>query len=480
MKTLLTGRENEIETLKKALASDESEMVSVIGRRRVGKTFLIQSVYRERIAFEISGLQYAEKKDQLRNFHQQLRRAFPDRAELPVPKDWLDGFFQLTEALDATDDGKGKRVIFFDEVPWLATHKAKFLMGLSYFWNSWAVQRNVVVVICGSAASWMIRKVLRDKGGLHNRVTRRIRLNPFNLADTEAYLKARHVNMNRRQLMLLYMAMGGIPHYLKEVEAGESAAQAIDRICFSDDGLLRDEFQALYPALFDQSESHVKVIRALAKTQQGYDRQQLLSNSKVTDGGYLTRVLDELTESGFISTYPIYGKKKKGMRYRLTDQYSSFYLRFIEPNAYGGAGSFMALSQNQAYKSWCGYAFESVCLQHVPQIKEALRIGGLYTQSSTFYQGSTAAQEGAQIDLLLDRNDGVINLIETKFYDGPYRPDKRTLERLEQQRRVLQAATKSRKQLSWVLLAAEGGEQTVNSQGVIDHFLGGDDLFRRP
>lgn len=185
MKSLLTGREKEIETLKKALVSKESEMVSVIGRRRVGKTFLIQSVYEKQIAFEISGLQYAEKRDQLRNFRQRLRVAFPQ--------------------LDATEENGTKCVIFFDEVLWLATHKAKFLMGLSYFWNSWAVQRNVVVVICGSAASWMIRKVLRDKGGLHNRVTRRIRLNPFNLADTEAYLKARHVNMNRRQLMLLYM-----------------------------------------------------------------------------------------------------------------------------------------------------------------------------------------------------------------------------------------------------------------------------------
>lgn len=478
MKSLLTGREKEIETLKKALTSNEPEMVPVIGRRRVGKTFLIQSVYKEQIAFEISGLQYAEKRDQLRNFRQQLRVAFPQLADQPVPKDWLDAFFQLTEALDAAEGNETKRVIFFDEVPWLATHKAKFLMGLSYFWNSWAVRRNVVVVICGSAASWMINKVLRDKGSLHNRVTRRIRLHPFNLSDTEAYLKARYVNMNRRQLMLLYMAMGGIPHYLKEVEAGESAAQAIDRICFSEDGLLRDEFQALYPALFDQSEAHVKVIRALAKTQQGYDRQQLLDNSKLTDGGYLSRVLEELSESGFISTYPIYGKKKKGMRYRLTDQYSSFYLRFIEPNNYGGAGSFLALSQSQVYKSWCGYAFETVCLQHVPQIKEALRIGGIYTQSSTFYQAENKDREGAQIDLLLDRNDGIVNLIETKFYDGPYRVDKSNLTRLEKQRRVFRSAVGNRKQLSWVLLAADGGERTADSQGIIDYFLSGDDLFK--
>ena len=479
MKNVLTGREREIAILKKALKTNEAEMISVIGRRRVGKTFLVRSVYREQLVFEISGLQYAGKHDQLRNFRQQLRLAFPDRQEGPVPVDWLDAFFQLTQALDATDDGKTKRVIFFDEIPWLATHKAKFLMGLSYFWNSWAVRQNVVVVICGSAASWMIKKILRDKGGLHNRVTRRIRLKPFDLADTEAYLKARYVNMNRRPLLLLYMAMGGIPHYLKEVEAGESAAQAIDRICFSEEGLLKDEFQALYPALFDQSETHVKIIRALGKTQEGYDRQQLLAHSKLTDGGHLTRVLEELNESGFVSSYPIYGKKKKGMRYRLTDQYSDFYLRFIKPNNYGGAGSFLELSQSQAYKSWCGYAFESVCLQHVAQIKEALRIGGIYTRSSTFYQPGNKNQQGAQIDLLLDRSDGVINLIETKFYHGPYRVTKTALARLEKQKQIFRAAVGGQKQLSWVLLTADDSEPTMESQGVVDHFLSGNNLFAK-
>lgn len=477
MKALLTGREREISTLKKALTSNEAEMISVIGRRRVGKTFLIQSVYQQEIAFEISGLQYADKSDQLRNFQQRMRTAFPALTERPMPKDWLDAFFQLTQALDATDDGKTRRVIFFDEAPWLATHKGKFLMGLSYFWNSWAVRRNIVIVICGSAASWMIKKILRDKGGLHNRVTRRIRLHPFNLTETRAYLTARHINMNERQLLLLYMAMGGIPHYLKEVEPGESAAQAIDRICFSEDGLLRDEFSALYPALFDQSEVHVRVIRALAKTQQGYDRQQLIKETGTPDGGYLSRVLDELHESGFITSYPIYGKKKKGTRYRLTDQYSSFYLRFIEPNNYGGTGSFMAISQTQTYKSWCGYAFETVALQHIEKIKEALKISGLYTQATTFYQSSNNETPGAQIDLLLDRNDGLINLIETKFHETPFPVDQKVVGQLIKKQSVFQQATATRKQISWVVLAATGAVATPHSLGIVDHYLSADIFF---
>jgi len=477
MDTILTGREKEVAILQEALVTPEAEMISVIGRRRVGKTFLVQSVYEGKMAFEISGLQYASKVDQLRNFHQRMKVSFPELPSATMPADWLDAFFQLTEALDATKTAEGKRVIFFDEVPWLATHKGKFLMGLTYFWNSWAVRRNVVVVICGSAASWMIKKILRSKGGLHNRVTRRIRLHPFDLANTETYLKARHIGMNRRQLLLLYMAMGGIPHYLKEIKAGESAAQIIDRVCFSEEGLLKDEFDALYPALFDQSEIHVKIIRALAQTQQGYDRLELIAAAKLTDGGYLSRVLEELRESGFISLYPIYGKKKKGVRYRLTDQYSSFYLRFIEPNNYGGEGSFLALSQTQTYKSWCGYAFETVCLQHVLQIKKALGINGIYTQPSTFYQRGSNESDGAQIDLLLDRNDGMINLIETKFYDGPYKVDRIAAERLSRQKRIFRKATGVRKQLSLAVLAADGTTATSHSLGVVDHYLSGDLLF---
>lgn len=473
----LIGREKEIATLQKALNSSEAEMVSVIGRRRVGKTFLIQSIYEGKMAFSISGLHYASRDDQLRNFKQQLSLAFPDQVEKPLPKDWLDAFFQLTEILDATDTQNKKRVIFFDEVPWLATHRSKFLMGLSYFWNSWAVNKQVVVVICGSAASWMIKKILRDKGGLHNRVTRRIRLHPFSLKETSDFLKSRNVRLNHRQLLLIYMSMGGIPHYLKELETGESAAQAIDRICFSRDGLLRTEFSALYPALFEQSESHVKIVRALGTSFQGFDRQKIIKVTGLSEGGYLTKVLDELSESGFISTYPVFGRRKRGQLYRLTDQYSAFFLRFIEQNIPEGEGTFMALSQTQAYKSWCGFAFETVCLQHIRQIKEALRIGGLFTRTSTFAQPKTENRDGVQIDLLIDRNDKVINLVETKFYDGPFRVDKKTVDKLSKQAQAFRSATNSRKQLSWVLIAADGAEASESSLGVVDHYLSADVLI---
>ena len=220
MDNIIIGRTAEKEILNKALASNEAEMISVIGRRRVGKTYLIRTVYENKIAFEISGLQDATGEEQLRNFANQLRKFSSSKITIPAPKDWLDAFFMLIDFLEQTDL-EAKPVIFFDEVPWLSTHKSGFLKGLSYFWNSWAVQQNVVVVICGSAASWMIQKILRDKGGLHNRVTRRIRLHTFSLAETEAFLLHRGIRFERYQLLQLYMTMGGIPHYLKEIEGGK-------------------------------------------------------------------------------------------------------------------------------------------------------------------------------------------------------------------------------------------------------------------
>ena len=237
----LIGRKKEQHILKEALASREAEMVSVIGRRRVGKTYLVTSMYQERIVFEITGIQHAPLQSQLRNFRDVLAEFSMTDLPIEVPKDWL-GAFQLLKTYLKPLLGKEKKVIFFDELPWLSTHKSGFLQAFGYFWNSWASRQNLIVVICGSAASWMIRKVVHNKGGLHNRITKRIWLKPFTLAETKSFLHSRNVKIDHYPILQLYMAMGGIPHYLKEVRRGLSAAQNIDEICFSETGLLRDEF----------------------------------------------------------------------------------------------------------------------------------------------------------------------------------------------------------------------------------------------
>ena len=475
MEKVIIGRKNEILTLQEALDSNEAEMVAVLGRRRIGKTFLVSTAYKERIVFEISGTQSATVRKQLRNFRDQLVDFSDSKMPIEIPSDWLSAFQLLKQYLKTFDETE-KKVVFFDEVPWLAGHKSGFLEALGYFWNSWASRQNLVVVICGSAASWMIRRVVHDKGGLHNRITKRIYLQPFTLRETEIFLNSRDVNYDRFQILQLYMSLGGVPQYLKEVKVGQSAIQNINRICFSEGGLLKDEFSKLYLALFSQADKHIAVIRALASKWKGMDRVEIIEKTKLGSGGGITSLLEELEQSGFITSYYAFGKKQKDIIYRLTDPYSLFFLHFIE-TATKGDDVWMQLSQSQKYKSWSGYSFENLCLAHIAQIKKALGISGVYSEVSTFYQKGTTVANGAQIDLVLDRKDRVVNLFEMKFYDEIFTPTKIFADGLREKRSVFKAATDTKKQLSWVLLSALGLKHNQFSLGLIDNVLTMDVLF---
>lgn len=476
MDQILIGRDEEKAILKKALNSREAEMVAVIGRRRVGKTFLIQEEYRERIRFEITGLQHADLDRQLAHFSFSLRRQSEGIAPMKEPKNWLEAFQQLVLYLDKLSQDE-KAVIFFDEIPWMATPKSGFLTGLGFFWNSWAVKQSVVVVICGSAASWMIQKVVNNTGGLYNRVTRRIYLQPFSLAETEQYLKSRHIHFDRYQITQLYMAMGGIPHYLKEIEAGKSAIQNIDAICFSKDGILRDEFSRLFTSLFAKAERHISIVRALGESHQGLTRGKIVNRSRISEGGGLTRVLEELEQSGFITSYIPFGKKKKEKLFRLTDEYSLFYLRFIEDKNDGGSNSWQHLSETQTFKTWSGYAFENICLKHIKAIKKALGIAGVYSKSSTFYKKGTQEERGAQIDLLIDRNDRVINICEIKFYNVAWTATESNAKALREKLRVFQETAKPSKYLMLTLISPFGINHNKHSLGLIEKVITLDDLF---
>ncbi len=472
--TKLVGRSKEKEILNDALASNQAELVAVLGRRRVGKTFLVNAVYEDQIIFEITGIQHAPLQRQLKNFAYALSEASEKKVKKPV--DWFDAFVELIAFLKTKKDN-GKQVVFFDELPWLASAKSGFLQGLSFFWNSWAVKQHIVVVICGSAASWMIQKVVNHKGGLHNRITKRMFLSPFNLSETEAYLKSKQLKLTRYQIIQLYMAMGGIPHYLNEIKPGKSAAQNIDEICFAKDGLLQKEFFRLYPALFQNADRHIEVIRALAGKRRGLTRSEIIAQTNLPEGGSTKRILEELTHSGFIAVYSPFKKKKKEKLYRLIDEYSLFYLHFIEEKTYEETEIWQKLSQTQAYISWSGYAFESICLKHVQQIKQALSIAGMYSESSSFYHRGTKEAKGLQVDLLIDRKDHVINLFEIKFYNTKFVMTKEYASQLRDKMALFQHLSKTEKQIFMSMITTFGILPNEYSNDLIDHSLTADDLF---
>jgi AAA+ ATPase superfamily predicted ATPase len=468
------GRTEEVNILQGALKTTESEMVAVIGRRRVGKTLLIRSAYKKNIVFEMTGSQKSSLKEQLQNFANQLQLFSKSPVPIAVPVSWPAAFRQLSSFFDKQKSSQ-KKVLFFDELPWLASHKSRFLSAFGYFWNTWASQKNIVVVICGSAASWMIEKVVNNKGGLHNRITKLISLAPFTLAETKKYLLSRKIPLNYYQTIQLYMVMGGIPHYLKEIEAGKSAAQNIDSICFGKNGILKDEFSNLYPSLFDNASNHISIIRALATKWKGLSRKEIIDITKLPDGGSVTKYLTELSQSGFITPYMPYGKTKKDTLFRLTDEYSLFYLKFIENKR---KQSWLNLSQLQTWKSWSGYAFENICLKHSQQIKNALGISGVYSEESSFvYKGDEHAK-GFQIDLLIDRLDNTINLCEMKFHESEFTITQAYAKTLRERIAQFKTQTKTRKNVFLTFISTFGIKPNLHSIGIVNQEITMDVLFK--
>ncbi len=467
--TLLAGRDRERALLRQAHGSPEAELVALYGRRRVGKTFLVREHFGADLCFELVGAYEVPLEQQLANFAAALAAARRG-AKAEPPRDWAGAFRQLSEHLAKVLRSGRKQVVFFDELPWLASRRSGFLPAFEHFWNAWAVkQRGLVVVVCGSAASWMIEHLIAARGGLHNRVTRRVRLEPFTLAETEAYLLQRRITLTRYQLLELYIALGGVPHYLRQLERGESAAQSIDRLCFSPEGMLRDEFGKLYASLFEHPERHELVVRTLAQKRYGMTRNDLIAATGITSGGSATRLLDELDESGFISRLPQFGLETKDMVVRLTDEYSLFYLSFIEPGR--GRGGWLSRRGSPAWRAWSGYAFEGVCIKHAQRLKRALGIEAVETSESAW------RTRDAQIDLLIDRRDLTINLCELKFTEGEFVIDKRYAAELRQKRDVFRRETRTRKAVLTTLVTTHGVRDNEHRRELVDKELTMDALF---
>ncbi|MBE7170125.1 MAG: AAA family ATPase [Williamsia sp.] len=471
----IIGRETEKAYLLEILKSPDPELVAVYGRRRVGKTFLIRNSFEKQLLFEISGIHNASLNQQLENFSEALSLA----TGLTIAKldSWMQAFRMLTDYLTPLVK-RQQKVIFFDEFPWIHTPRSGFLQAFEHFWNTWASrQKNLVVVICGSAAAWMIQRVINNRGGLHNRVTRRIRLLPFTIAETAAFLKQRVVSLDFYQILQLYMVMGGIPQYLKEIQAGESAVQAIDRMCFTKDGLLQSEFKNLFYSLFDKADEHIQVIRALAKNGAGMTRNEIIANCSLKSGGGTTQLLEELTESGFIVPHIPFDRTAKDSIFKLSDEYSYFYLKFIENSKFQGAGSWIRFSAGASWKSWSGFAFERVCMKHIVQLKKALGIAGMHTETSVWRYRPRSGEQGIQIDLLIDRGDRCINVCEIKFSISPYEINKTYAKELEMKIDVLRSETGTRKTLFLTLITTFGVKNRKSYPGLIQSEITMDKLF---
>lgn len=469
----IIGRKKEIKQLEKVKNSRKSEFVVVYGRRRVGKTFLIREHFNYTFDFQLTGLANANTKQQLINLQVSLQRQ-SNLTIREIPKNWFSAFQLLIDHLESIKEDR-KKIVFLDELPWLDTARSDFMMGLEHFWNSWATNRkDILLITCGSAASWMINELINNHGGLHNRVTERLKIYPFNLHEAELMLQDKNSVLDRYQIVQLYMVMGGIPYYLDMVSSEKSAAQNIEEMCFRKGALLTLEFQNLFTSLFKNAELYEHIIIALSTKLIGMTRKEISQATGIKSGGNLTDKLEALEESGFITRYTPFNKKSKDFIYRLSDFYSLFYLKFIKKNTNYDKGIWTNAIDNPAQRAWGGYAFEQICLAHTPQIKKALEIGGII--SHTLSWKSKASEKGAQIDLLIDRRDQVVNLCEIKYSINRYKITKSYADNLRNKIGTFKRETKTRKAIFLTMITTYGIEKNTHAT-VVQNDITMDALF---
>lgn len=422
----IIGRKGERKEFERLYKSGRPEFVAVFGRRRVGKTYLIREHFGGRFAFyhtAISPADFAGRKADMQRIQLQ---AFCSTIQQyggewdTMPRDWFEAFDCLRALLEQRS-GQGRMLVFIDELPWMDTNKSGFVSALEHFWNSWgAGQAELMLIVCGSAASWMNDKIINNTGGLYGRLTYEMHLPPFNLAECEEFYQSRGINMDRYDQLECYMALGGIPYYLNYLSPEASLAENIDRLFFAKNGKLSKEFERLYRSLFSQSDKYIAIVRLLATKRSGFTRKEIAEHTSIAYNGRLTKMLQSMVSSDFVHPYTYYGGSTRNIYYKLVDRLSHFHLRFIDGQQSARPGFWTKNLRTPALNSWRGLAFEDLCLIHQQQIKRALGFGAVDAIAAPWRSSSG----NAQVDLLFDRSDRVVNLCEMKFVSEEFSVDK--------------------------------------------------------
>ena len=421
-------KKKEIQELNDLYSSGNAEFVAIYGRRRVGKTYLVDQTFEGRITFRHTGLSPIENRktddgllrSQLRSFHESMLRQGLEADH--CPKDWIEAFFMLSMALQKIDDGS-RQLIFLDELPWMDTPRSFFITALENFWNGWACHRpNFMLIVCGSANSWIMNKLVNNHGGLYGRLTYQIKLSPFTLGECEEYFKSRNIDLTRYDIVQSYMILGGIPYYIGYMKRQLSLAQNIDNMFFIKGAQLRDEYNRLFSSVFDNPDRVKEVVAFLSRRNAGYTRDEIAAYLEISNGGTLSVILSALVASDFVIKYVPFGLSKRKVHYKLVDQFCLFYLKFVEGHDSLSEGFWLQNLSSQNIVTWRGLAFENVCFNHISQIKNALGISGVKTTQSAWSKRGDD-EEGAQIDLLISRADNIVNLCEIKFYNDLFTVD---------------------------------------------------------
>lgn len=482
------ARKEEIAVLESLYVSKKSEFLAIYGRRRIGKTFLIKEFFKSQenaFFFKVTGLKKGLMREQITNFSEQMGRVFYGGASLSVPGNWNKAFSALNQAIKLIPKNK-KIVLFFDELPWMATKNSRLLEALEYNWNQyWSDDSRVKLIVCGSSSSWIVKKIIKDKGGFHNRITRKIHLSPLTLKETKLFLHQSGIKLNNTQILSLYMVTGGVPYYLTYVEKGLSAAQIIENLAFRNNSFLLEEFDNLFASLFDESEDYITILELISKSHYGIAQIDLLNKlDKSLRGKRGLDILNDLEAADFIISFKPHFHKKRGIYYKIIDEYTLFYFQWIQPiketlqERSLAPGNWQETQNSAEWHVWSGYAFEAICYKHIDQIRKGLGVpGNAIADTWRYVPMKKENNQGAQIDLLFDRQDNAITLCEIKYSTKPYVLTKEFVNGLSRKAEVLKKQTGTEKQLFWTLISANGIKDNFYAEDFLSGVVTLDDFF---
>ena len=470
----IIGRKAEIKRLTAAVDSPRSEFIALYGRRRVGKTFLINQVFRNQFIFKMTGVIEGTLKDQFTAFADAMSDYGYDIPEMP--KDWMSAFIMLKNALKQKVNSGERCIIFIDELPAMDAEGANVASAVGYFWNNWASQfDNIVFIICGSATSWMITNVIDSKGGLHDRITVEMPIHPFTLKEVESYLESQRFIWNRQIILQAYMIFGGIPYYLSLLDREESLVQNVDRMFFSQDMQMRREFRRLFNTLYKNPDRYIDVIKALSKSREGLTRGELAKELKCANNGHLGKQLEDLVFCDLIRKNVVREKeiKSKDSIYQICDFFSLFYMAFID-KAEVEMQYWAHHINTPEINSWMGLTFERICMAHIQQIKHALHIDTISTISYSWR--SKTSTPAAQIDIIIERADKIVNICEVKYSQDEYNLNKEEYDKICKRKNVFIQETGLR-HAPWItMITTEGVAQGKYSE-MIQSQVRLDELF---
>ncbi len=459
---MIVGRRKEMENLRGSYSSDDAEFVALCGRRGVGKTYLVSELFEGKTTFSHVGISPVDPsvtgksrmKVQLNHFYASL--VSQGMAESGPPGDWLQAFRMLESLLQSKADGS-RQLVFLDEIQWMDTPRSQFITGLESFWNGWvSLGHPIMLIVCGSSTSWIFNKLIDNCGGLYGRVTSLMCLSSFDLAETEEFLRSNGVGFSRYDIARTYMALGGIPYHLKQIDRGMSVERNLERLFFDRKAPLGSEFDALFQSAFSSPGPMETIVRALGRTRMGLTRQEIIEETRIPDGGVLTSYLDSLMKEDLVARYTPFGEGRRGSRYRLIDPFCRFYLHFVDQGRSGGDNPVLS---DAVLASWMGSSFEDVCLEHIGQIKQALGIAGVSTRESPWYERDDECCSGTQICTIIERKDRVVDVCEAEFVSGEFVVDKSRHLSLVRRKELIGEVVSKRTAVRNVLICTDGLEK---------------------